>query len=357
MIVKNESEVLRRALDGVKNLCDEIVIVDTGSTDDTKQIAREYTDKVFDFPWCDDFSAARNFALGKITTDYWLWLDADDILSPRTASAISKFMRAGANGADVIMLPYVLSTDGRGKPTFSYYRERIMKTDGGFRWEGRVHEAVAPHGRIEKLPYPVLHAKPSGRSNGSRNLDIYRRAAARGDVFSPRETYYYARELYFNGDEGGARKEFERFLTMPGGFYVNKIDACVMLSRIYRQAGDSESALGFAAYSFIYGPPSGEACCELGELYFDKGDYATAAQWYGLAVRLKPDGKDGAFVDGERYGFIPLLQLTVCYDRMGEHKKAFRYHLRAERRNPNHPSVAHNREYFARLGMYKQRNT
>lgn len=62
MIVKNEEEVLRQCLDSVNNLCEEIIIVDTGSTDKTKEIAREYTDKVIDFKWIDDFSAARNIA-------------------------------------------------------------------------------------------------------------------------------------------------------------------------------------------------------------------------------------------------------------------------------------------------------
>ena len=65
MIVKNESDVLARALDGIKDAVDEIVIVDTGSTDDTADIARRYTDKVYAFEWCDDFSAARNYALSK----------------------------------------------------------------------------------------------------------------------------------------------------------------------------------------------------------------------------------------------------------------------------------------------------
>ena len=70
MIVKNESKVLRRCLDSVAHLMDEIIIVDTGSTDNTKKIALEYTDKVYDFEWINDFSAARNFAFSKATKDY-----------------------------------------------------------------------------------------------------------------------------------------------------------------------------------------------------------------------------------------------------------------------------------------------
>ena len=79
MIVKNEEDTLGRCLDSIKGLIDEVVIVDTGSTDRTKDIAKEYTDKIFDFEWIDDFSAARNYSFSKATMDYILWLDADDI--------------------------------------------------------------------------------------------------------------------------------------------------------------------------------------------------------------------------------------------------------------------------------------
>ena len=70
MIVKNEERILARCLDSVKDLVDEIIIVDTGSADATKRIAAEYTDKIYDFTWIDDFSAARNFAFSKATGDY-----------------------------------------------------------------------------------------------------------------------------------------------------------------------------------------------------------------------------------------------------------------------------------------------
>ncbi len=80
MIVKDEREVLARCLGSVKNCVDEIVIVDTGSTDDTKKIARGFTDSLFDYAWNDDFASARNFAFSKGTGDYLMWLDADDVL-------------------------------------------------------------------------------------------------------------------------------------------------------------------------------------------------------------------------------------------------------------------------------------
>ena len=81
MIVKDEEMVLERALKSVERIADEIIIVDTGSTDRTKKIALKYTDKVYDFVWCDDFAKARNYSFSKATMDYCMWLDADDIIS------------------------------------------------------------------------------------------------------------------------------------------------------------------------------------------------------------------------------------------------------------------------------------
>ena len=81
MIVKNEEKILERCLDSVADLVDEIVIADTGSTDATKEIARRYTEKVYDFPWIDDFSAARNFVFSKATQEYIYSADADEVLS------------------------------------------------------------------------------------------------------------------------------------------------------------------------------------------------------------------------------------------------------------------------------------
>jgi len=80
MIVKDEEQTISKCLESVKSVVDEIIIVDTGSTDATKEIVKKYDAKVYDFQWIEDFSAARNFAFSKATKEYILWLDADDII-------------------------------------------------------------------------------------------------------------------------------------------------------------------------------------------------------------------------------------------------------------------------------------
>ena len=82
MIVRDEEENLPHCLESVRGIFDEIVVVDTGSIDRTREIAREFGAQVFDFAWIDDFAAARNAALAHATGDYAFWLDADDVVEP-----------------------------------------------------------------------------------------------------------------------------------------------------------------------------------------------------------------------------------------------------------------------------------
>ena len=93
MIVKNEEDVLARCLDCVKKFADEIIIVDTGSADKTKQVAKKYTDKLYDFSWCDDFSKARNFSFSKASMEYCMWLDADDVVEDEDIEKIQKLKK------------------------------------------------------------------------------------------------------------------------------------------------------------------------------------------------------------------------------------------------------------------------
>src|SRR3989344_364212 len=86
MITKNEEQFLEQCLNSVKELVDEIIIVDTGSTDKTTEIAGKFTDKIYDFKWCDDFSAARNESLKHATKNWILVLDADEQLDQKSSN-------------------------------------------------------------------------------------------------------------------------------------------------------------------------------------------------------------------------------------------------------------------------------
>ena len=173
MIVKDEQAVLGRCLDSVQGIADEIIVVDTGSADRTKEIAAAYG-QVQDFEWCDDFSAARNFSFAQASMDYILWLDADDVIEPEDREKFLQLKSELDGTADMVMLPYHTAFDAQGKAVFTYYRERLLRREAGFRWQGAVHECITPSGSVVYGEAAVSHHKEKAGERG-RNLRIYQR--------------------------------------------------------------------------------------------------------------------------------------------------------------------------------------
>ena len=197
LIVRDEEKVILRVLNCVKQFADEIIVVDTGSKDRTKQIAQQFTTKIFDFEWEDDFSKARNFSFSKATKDYIMWIDADDYITEENIQKILALKQKNMQN-DVFMLKYLMGFNEEDKPTFSFYRERILKRSCNFKWQGFIHEAISVSGKIEYLDIEIEHRKIEVKDE-KRNLKIYRNAIKRNYIFNARETYYYARELYYCG--------------------------------------------------------------------------------------------------------------------------------------------------------------
>ena len=131
MIVKNEEDVLERCLESAAELVDEIIIVDTGSTDRTKEIAARFTGQIYDFLWWDDFAAARNESFSHASMDYCMWLDADDVLLEEDQTSFLALKESLDPSVSVVMAPYHTGFDESGRVTFSYYRERLIKNRAG----------------------------------------------------------------------------------------------------------------------------------------------------------------------------------------------------------------------------------
>ena len=347
MIVKNEEAVLERCLNSAAALADEIVIVDTGSTDDTKEIAGRFTDRIYDFPWRDDFAAARNFSFSKAEGDYLMWLDADDVL-PEASLRLLLEEKARLN-ADVILLPYETAFDETGKAVFSFERERILRNCGQCVWTGAVHEVIVPFGRVLRLPAPIRHEK-KGPGDRDRNLRIYERLLKENRSLDARQQYYYGRELYFHEKYEEAERVFEKFLKEPDAWIVNRMEAVRLLAYCrYRQGREAE-ALAALLSGLELGAPRPELCCDLGKHFLDREQYEAAAFWYQAALAQgKRTEEEGGFAELDSRGVLPCIQLCVCYDRMGDPKRAEEYNEQAGVYRPQSPYFLQNRRYFAGL--------
>lgn len=345
MIVKNEEQVLARCLDSVREAVDEIVIVDTGSTDRTREIAKDYTEHLYSFAWTDDFSAARNFSFSKATMDYILWLDADDVLTPENLRALLALKSTLPIDADVVMMQYETAFDEDGKATFSYYRERIVRRSAAPVWKGRVHEAIELRGNRLYSEIAVTHQSVK-TTYGDRNLRIYEKQIASGEPLSPRDAFYYGRELYYHRQYVCAIAVLEDFINDEGGWAENKIEACKLLAACQTALGRDGRALDALTHSFQFDSPRAEVCCEIGSLFMKQERYHQAAFWFELARNLHPTVETGGFFDLDSYGFIPCIQLCVCYDRMGDRKKAAYYNTLAGTFRPHAPAYLYNVRYF-----------
>lgn len=320
MIVKNEESVLKKCLSSCKNLFDEIIIVDTGSDDSTKCIAKMFTDKIFDFKWVNDFSKARNFAFSKATCDYIMWLDADDVIPKKSLTKLMDLKNFLSK--DVYMLKYNIAF-ANNKPTFSYYRERIMKNCNKAFWQGAVHECITPFGEIERLNIAIDHKKTIN-TQSDRNLKIYENLL-KNRPLSPREQYYYGRELYDHKKFSSCVKVLKNFVNSKNGWVENVIDALFLISNCYQFLNKEEKQFDSLIETFKYDSPRANICCQLGDINLKNKRYTQAIDWYKIAIKCEDVSLKGGFVESFYYNYYPYLQLCYCFFCLNDIKNAEKY--------------------------------
>lgn len=348
MIVKNEEMHIARCLDSVQGLVEEIIVVDTGSVDRTVEIVSKYTSKVYSYLWKDDFSDARNYSFSKATMDYCMWMDADDILEEVEKDKFLRLKQNLSSDTDIVMMKYNTSFDEAGKPSFSYFRERWIRNKSHYRWLGVVHEVIPLRGKIVYSDIAISHKKINVR-DPDRNLNIYRKVLSEGKLLDPRQQYYYGRELYYHDQYNEAVSVLEQFLRLEEGWIENKIEACSICAKCYYSLGQEQSAVNTLLRSMSFDLPRAELCCEIGKYFLDRGHYHIAAYWYETALSRPKNEYSGGFILPDCYDYIPLLQLCVCFDKMGDRKKAKEYNERAGICKPYSEAYLYNKQYFNRL--------
>ena len=345
MIVKNEEQVLDRCLSSVKDIADEIIIVDTGSTDKTKDITKRYTNKVYDFKWVNDFSKARNYSFSKANMDYTLWLDADDVILEEDRKKFLKLKETLDSSIDIVMMKYNVGFDENGNVNFAYYRERLLKTSKNFTWKSPIHEVIEPTGNIIYSDICITHKKEK-ESYSRRNLDIFEDMISKNIPLDCRQKYYYARELMYNQEYQKAIKKLESFLNEENAWIENKINACLDLANCYLQINKEDMYLSSLFKSFEFDTPRAEICTTIGLFFISKSKYYQAIYWFKQSIQISPNLKSGGFVLLDYYNFIPYINLCVCYDKLGDLKTAYKYNELAGKFKPNSPEFLNNKEYF-----------
>jgi glycosyltransferase involved in cell wall biosynthesis len=200
MIVKNEEKYLKDCLESVKGVVDEIIIVDTGSSDGTLRIAREYGARIFYFDWINDFSAARNYSLKQCTGNWILYLDADERLSAKSINQLKSLTRKKDKIAYYCRVCSIDEVNNR--PSIMSY-VRLFPNVDGLSFEGAVHEQIEYSLKQNKIRFTnstieIIHAGYNLTKDGlllkaKRNLEIllkeYNREHSSYYAFQLAQTY------------------------------------------------------------------------------------------------------------------------------------------------------------------------
>lgn len=313
MIVKNEEKILARCLDTVADLVDEIVIVDTGSTDATREIAAGYTEHIYDFQWIDDFSAARNFAFSKATKDYIYSADADEVLDEENRERFRLLKEGLLPEIEIVQMKYGNQLQFGTVYNFDEeYRPKLFKRKRDFVWEAPIHETV----RLMPVVYDsdiVITHLPQG-SHAKRDLATFYKHCKAGYRLPKRLHDLYARELFLAGDEEDLSNAAEIFMQSAADVERDGEEvaqACCVAARAARFAGDVVTFFKYTS-KVLAEEANSEICCELGYFYEEQQDLEEAALWYYNAVY-----ETHPILNIHAGGREALEGLIRCYEKLG----------------------------------------
>lgn len=314
MIVKNEEKVLDRCLSSIAPIADEIIIVDTGSTDRTKEIASKYTDKLYDFEWTGSFSDARNFSFSKAGMDYIYSADADEELDEENCKQFLLLKEAMLPEIEIVQMWY--QNCGTMHTTENYEKERrpkLYKRLRSFVFEEPVHEMVRMTPLVYDSDITVLH-KPVGE-HGSRDIGIFEKMVSSHMPMSDRLKNLYARELVMAGSEEELEHSlpyFRQLQSKQEESIARMKEAGVIQAKVFRSKGNDAEFFKQALKDMITDPCS-EMCVEIGKYYEERKDYEEATLWYYNAAF-----ETESILDINAQKEIPFRRLSICYDMWAE---------------------------------------
>lgn len=322
MIVKNEEQVLSRCLNSIADLMDEIIIVDTGSTDRTKEIATRYTDRIYDFPWNGSFSDARNFSFSKATKDYIYCADADEVLDEENHQKFLMLKKGLLPEIDIVQMYY--DNQLSYNTIYNYDKElrpKLYRRLRHFVWESAIHEAV----RLDPLIYDsdiVITHRPTCNHKG-RDLAAFEKLCKDDVRLNKRLHNLYAKELMIAGEPEDFRSAYPAFaksIVDPDRTPDEILEACCICTKASLISKNFLEFFKYTTKAMAIGGCS-EICCCLAEYYKNiEQNTSEAALWYYNAAF-----ETESILDLKCHTSIPLNALIdICIEN-GDLEEAEHY--------------------------------
>lgn len=350
MIVRDAGPQIEGVLGDASAVCDELIVVDTGSTDNTKELAAAHGAKVFDFEWVDDFAAARNVSFEHCSGDWILWLDADDRIPPQ---AQEEFLRLKADlsrrpEVDVVMIPYRVnfSQVDPSVCTFSFERERVLRGSSGIRWSGPVHETIDLPSPPIRWPTAWVEHRPRSEDRPGkvdRNLRILERAYADGDR-SLRTLFYLGNELKDHERWENALSMYQEYLDSGEAVVWERHSALLSMSVCADMLGRNEEKLKFLFDAIRIDSTRAEAFLRVGLHHYLRREWWQAVPFLVAATSL-PRPADG-FIDDTAYTWAPWDYLSICHSELGMYREALDETVKALETSSDRTRLFKNMEFY-----------
>lgn len=292
VIARDEASVIGRCLDSLTYvpiegdveyqrcpIWDELIVVDTGSSDDTCEIAKTRGAKIAQFKWCNDFAAARNFAESLATGDYILWIDADEVLAEGHLLIRDAVDRAEVDSLRPAIALRVPPDNELGRP---FLRQDLLHRRGSHKWAGAIHEwTEGPLGAA--TPEILYHEQVRPEGDKPHSWDALRDAAMER---SDRSLFFLAAAHGAKGHYVEALALYDYMLSLPGPPNTMRARACWMKGHIYRSQGDYSGAAQSYLDAIYQCPELAEPYYYMGEMFLEVGKHPLALAWLSASMPL-----------------------------------------------------------------------
>jgi glycosyltransferase involved in cell wall biosynthesis/tetratricopeptide (TPR) repeat protein len=345
-IVRDEEANLPACLGSATGLFDEVVVVDTGSTDRTVAVARSYGARVSEFSWVDDFAAARNAALDRATGDYAFWLDADDVLDPPQREALKALLAGLRHGDPAAYVVRCACDDGRGGSPTVVDHVRLFPLRPDVRWTYRVHEQILP--ALRRAGVPVRWTDLTVRHTGYTDPALRRRKLDRDEALLHRELAERPGDPFvlFNlgalADERGDWRAALGYLTRslegsePADSITRKLYA--LIARAHQRLGEPGRALEACTAGLRVDPEDVELLFREGVIRREAGDRAGAEACWRRALTLRRPERFCS-VDAGVYGHLTRRNLAALAEERGDRPGAARLWAEVLAERPGDPDA------------------
>lgn len=333
MIVKNEEKMLEKTLVPLAKAADEIILVDTGSTDGTKDVAKRFGARIHEFAWIDDFSAARNESLKHAQGEWIIWVDGDEYIKEEYLFALKSFLEKAKK--DIYALPVYECEQGKLEGSTHYFRNKVLRNHQGYHFERPINEQLRYKNgeglkEVECLVgIKIAHwgktlAKDMMQKKVERNIKMFEEAAKK----HPNDLIYHfllAQNYYKIRDYEKAIEEYSRVVEIDPKNNL-AVPSYTRMGHMLLEQGQNHKALAAFEKALSLNPEYAEALNLKATVFMHLKNFNKAIETLKKVLSLKIPAVSQTSINQSHYTYLPNFILGNIYlfsKRPEEAREAF----------------------------------